>query len=78
MKSGHLSTNGLRMYHEIHGEGQPLVLLHGALSATGSSHTMMVDRAEMLLPMLKAFLDPPAKSSSLPLAGRVREGSQPT
>ena len=37
MKSGHVKTNGLAMYHEIHGEGRPLVLLHGALSATQSS-----------------------------------------
>lgn len=31
------SVNGLNMYYEIHGEGSPLVLLHGALSATGTS-----------------------------------------
>lgn len=37
MKSGLVTTNGPRMYYEIHGEGLPLVLLHGALSATGSS-----------------------------------------
>lgn len=37
MKSGLVTTNGLRMYSEIHGEGLPLVLLHGALSATGGS-----------------------------------------
>jgi pimeloyl-ACP methyl ester carboxylesterase len=30
-------VNGLRMYYEIHGTGQPLVLLHGALSAIGTS-----------------------------------------
>jgi hypothetical protein len=28
---GHFSSvNGLKMYYEIHGSGQPLVLLHGA------------------------------------------------
>jgi len=37
MKSGQIAINGLSMYYEIHGEGFPLVLLHGALSATGSS-----------------------------------------
>ena len=34
------SVNGLNMYHEVHGSpgtGTPLVMLHGALSATGSS-----------------------------------------
>jgi hypothetical protein len=25
-------VNGLEMYHEVHGAGRPLVLLHGALS----------------------------------------------
>jgi pimeloyl-ACP methyl ester carboxylesterase len=31
------SVNGLDMYYEIHGAGQPLVLLHGAFSAIGTS-----------------------------------------
>jgi pimeloyl-ACP methyl ester carboxylesterase len=30
-------VNGLEMYYEIHGTGRPLVLLHGALSATGTT-----------------------------------------
>lgn len=34
---GYAPVNGLEMYYEIHGSGQPLVLLHGALSATGTS-----------------------------------------
>jgi pimeloyl-ACP methyl ester carboxylesterase len=36
-RSGYASVNGLNMYYEIHGEGQPLVLLHGAFSAIGTS-----------------------------------------
>jgi pimeloyl-ACP methyl ester carboxylesterase len=36
-KHGYAPVNGLEMYYEIHGAGQPLVLLHGALSATGTS-----------------------------------------
>jgi ketosteroid isomerase-like protein len=31
------SVNGLNMYYEVHGAGRPLVLLHGALSAIGTS-----------------------------------------
>jgi pimeloyl-ACP methyl ester carboxylesterase len=27
--SGYANVNGLKMYYEIHGEGQPLVLIHG-------------------------------------------------
>lgn len=29
MSTGYASVNGIRMYYEIHGEGQPLVLIHG-------------------------------------------------
>jgi len=34
---GYASINGLKMYYETHGIGQPLVLLHGALSGIGTS-----------------------------------------
>ncbi|MEO8286271.1 MAG: alpha/beta hydrolase [Chloroflexota bacterium] len=37
IKRGYASVNGLEMYYEIHGTGQPLVLLHGAFSAIGTS-----------------------------------------
>ena len=37
MQGSYVSVNGLSMYYEIHGEGQPLVLLHGAFSAIGTS-----------------------------------------
>lgn len=36
-REGYVSVNGLDMYYEIHGTGQPLVLLHGAFSAIGTS-----------------------------------------
>ena len=36
-KEGYVSVNGLDMYYEIHGTGQPLVLIHGAFSAIGTS-----------------------------------------
>jgi pimeloyl-ACP methyl ester carboxylesterase len=36
-RSGYVSVNGLNMYYEVHGEGQPLVLLHGAFSGIGTS-----------------------------------------
>jgi pimeloyl-ACP methyl ester carboxylesterase len=36
-QTGYVSVNGLNMYYEIHGTGQPLVLLHGAFSAIGTS-----------------------------------------
>ena len=36
-RGGYAEVNGLDMYYEIHGVGQPLVLLHGAFSAIGTS-----------------------------------------
>jgi len=30
-KSGYVSTNGLQLYYEVHGTGQPLIVLHGGL-----------------------------------------------
>jgi pimeloyl-ACP methyl ester carboxylesterase len=37
-RSGYAAVNGLQMYYEIHGSGgTPLVLLHGAFSAIGTS-----------------------------------------
>lgn len=37
-QTGYAAINGLRMYYEIHGSGgHPLVLLHGAFSAIGTS-----------------------------------------
>ncbi len=39
MEHGYAPVNGVRMYYEIHGNGTgtPLVLLHGSLSAIGTS-----------------------------------------
>src|SRR5687768_2643920 len=34
-QSGYAPINGLNVYYEIHGAGQPLVLLHGGLGMTG-------------------------------------------
>lgn len=36
VKSDYAPVNGLKMYYEIHGEGRPLVLLHGAFMTVES------------------------------------------
>ncbi len=42
MQRGYAPVNGLNMYYEIHGAGQPLVLLHGAFSAIGTSFGALI------------------------------------
>ncbi len=37
--TGYAPVNGLKMYYEIHGEGDPVVLLHGAFMTIGSNWT---------------------------------------
>jgi pimeloyl-ACP methyl ester carboxylesterase len=34
LKTGYAPVNGLNLYYEIHGAGEPLILLHGGLQAT--------------------------------------------
>ena len=34
-KSGYMDVNGLKLYHEIYGSGEPLVLIHGGLTTIG-------------------------------------------
>ena len=34
LKSGYAPVDGLKMYYEIHGTGEPLILLHGGLSSS--------------------------------------------
>ncbi len=36
-KSGYSTVNGLKMYHEIYGQGKPLVLIHGGGSTIETS-----------------------------------------
>lgn len=42
VQHGYAPVNGLQMYYEIYGKGEPLVLLHGAYSAIPSSFERLI------------------------------------
>ncbi|HEX6133526.1 MAG TPA: alpha/beta fold hydrolase, partial [Longimicrobiales bacterium] len=44
VRSGHIEANGVSYYYEIHGRGEPLLLLHGGLGS--------IDMFGPVLPML--------------------------
>jgi pimeloyl-ACP methyl ester carboxylesterase len=41
VKTGYAPVNGLNLYYEIHGAGEPLILLHGGLGSTGTLDAIM-------------------------------------
>jgi len=45
-QTGYAPVNGLEMYYEIHGSGEPLVLLHGAYGAIGLWGPILTTLAE--------------------------------
>src|SRR5215217_8386230 len=45
-KGSYAEVNGLKMYYEIHGTGEPLVVLHGAYQTVGSMGPIVPTLAE--------------------------------
>lgn len=43
-KAGYLDINGIRLYHEIYGEGKPLVLVHGGGSSIQQDFKEVINR----------------------------------
>ena len=44
--SGYVAANGLNYWYEIHGKGEPLLLLHGGLGSTGMFGSVLTRLAE--------------------------------
>jgi pimeloyl-ACP methyl ester carboxylesterase len=45
-KSGYADVNGIRLYHEIYGAGEPLVLIHGGLTTIGEMQEWVLTLAK--------------------------------
>src|SRR5438093_13062578 len=43
---GYAAVDGLAMYYEVHGSGDPLVMLHGGLSTVGEFHGIVPTLAQ--------------------------------
>ncbi|HET6722488.1 MAG TPA: alpha/beta hydrolase, partial [Chitinophagaceae bacterium] len=41
-KGDYAQVNGLKMYYEVHGSGQPLVLLHGAFNTINTAFAEII------------------------------------
>jgi len=41
-KSGYAPVNGLDMYYEIYGDGEPLILLHGSFMTIGTTYGQLI------------------------------------
>jgi len=55
-KGDYASVNGLRMYYEVHGQGRPLVLLHGAymtVDAMGSILSGLSESRRVIVPEMQ-------------------------
>jgi hypothetical protein len=63
----HAAVNGLEMYYEIHGEGEPLNLLHGGVGAIGMF-------GEVLPPPRRSWTRQSHKESGARIAGTVTGG----
>jgi pimeloyl-ACP methyl ester carboxylesterase len=46
VKSGYAPVNGIEMYYEVYGQGQPLVLVHGALTTIDMERGIIDDLAK--------------------------------
>jgi pimeloyl-ACP methyl ester carboxylesterase len=56
-KTGYAPVNGLNLYYEVHGSGEPLILLHGGLASTemlGDVLTSLAKTKQVIAPDLQA------------------------
>ncbi len=88
IRSGHADVNGCSLYHEVYGQGAPVVLLPGGLADPGWQNTQLTNARLAIIPgyshynfhssvelgpMIARFL---AASLSKPQGGEAAAASQ--
>ncbi|HMN29692.1 MAG TPA: alpha/beta hydrolase [Caldilineaceae bacterium] len=59
VKSGYAPVNGLQLYYEIYGTGQPLVLIHGGFGLIGMFAALLPELAASRQVICRRTATPP-------------------
>lgn len=70
VKSGYAPINDLEFYYEIHGSGQPLVLVHGGLGGIGMFADLLPALAEHVQ-VIAVELQGHARTNDIPRASVI-------
>ena len=66
--TGYAPVNGLRMYHEVHGQGDPVVLLHGAFMSITSNWTGWIDELSKTRKVIAVEMQGHGRTAGIPRA----------
>jgi pimeloyl-ACP methyl ester carboxylesterase len=72
-RGNYATVNNLRMYHEIHGAGQPLVVLHGAggIEMLGSNLEALAKNRKVIAVDYQAHGPTQVIAPFAPVSGRI-------
>jgi pimeloyl-ACP methyl ester carboxylesterase len=66
--TGYAPVNGLRMYYEVHGRGEPVVLLHGAFMTITSNWTGWIDELSKTRRVVAVEMQGHGRTADIPRA----------
>jgi len=64
--TGYAPVNGLRMYYEVHGNGEPVVLLHGAFMTIPLNWTGWIDELSKTRKVIAVELQGHGRTADIP------------
>src|SRR2546421_414417 len=68
IESGHVAANGVNYYYELHGQGEPVLRLHGGLGNIGMFEPILPEQAEVGAAMDEFMKDTPIYHSYVAVA----------